>query len=80
MSKLDIFEITKSMMSKLSNNNIEKLWILLEIAVAKKFNVQIKELVETLLRIDRSDILYKYVVQHSELVPIFNEIEDENKV
>ena len=70
VNKNDIFEIAQSMMSGISENNIEKLWILLIIAVEKKFLARTKELVKKIPEIDKSRDLFEFFTKHFEFLSL----------
>ncbi len=68
LKRNDIFEQAKSMMSEISNNNIEKLWILLVMAASKGLNLQVKELILEILKKDKTDDVCEFFVEYHNLL------------
>ncbi len=68
LKRNDIFEQAKSMMSGISNNNIEKLWILLIIATSKGLNLQVKELISEILKKDKTNDVCEFFVEYHNLL------------
>lgn len=74
LNRNDIFEKTQSMLSQISNENIEKLWILLDIATQKEFLTKVKELISKLVIIDKSLDITKFYIKHQEFLSRDSEI------
>ncbi len=55
----DIFEFAQSAMTSIPDNNIEKLWLLLNIAMDRNFQGRIRELITKIIDVDKSDDIYK---------------------
>ena len=70
----DIFELAQSMMTAVSDNNLEKLWILLEIATEKQFANRAKELLQKIIEIDKSSDIFKFFVEYFEFLSSIPEI------
>ena len=78
--KSAILEVARDAMACIPDLNIEKLWILLLIAIEKKFMVQVKDLLRKLLAEDKTDDVFKFLVCNPEIIPIYNEVKNDNKV
>ena len=78
--KSAILEVARDAMACIPDLNIEKLWILLLIAIEKKFMVQVRDLLRKLLAEDKTDDVFKFLVCNPEIIPIYNEVKNDNKV
>lgn len=76
----DIFELAQSMMANISNDNAEKNWILLRLAIEKKFNVQAKELAKRLIETDELNNVYSFITNEPRIVEIFQELRNDIKL
>ena len=78
--KSAILEVARDAMTCIPDANIEKLWILLIIAVEKKFMVQARDLLKKLVTVDKSDDVYKFLVNHPDIIQIYNEVRNDSKI
>ena len=78
--KSAILEVARDAMTCIPDANIEKLWILLIIAVEKKFMVQVRDLLGKLVMLDKTDDVYKFLVNHPEIIQIYNEVRNDSKI
>ena len=73
LGRSDAFEIAQNAMAKLPDSK-EKLWVLLEIALERKLNLKIKELLPKLLDVDKSLEPLRFCLAHVELFTTDNEL------
>lgn len=78
--KNDIFERAQSMMANISDDNAEKNWILLRLAIEKKFNVQAKELAKRLIKTDELNDVYSFITNETRIVEILQELKNDIKL
>lgn len=76
----DIFELAQSMMANVSESNIEKNWILLKIAIEKRFNLQAKELAKRLIKAEELNDVRELISSHPKVIEIFLEIKNDIKL
>ena len=76
----DIFELAQSMMANISDNNAEKNWILLKLAIEKKFNLQAKELAKRLIKTEELRDIRELIASEPKVVEIFQELKNDNKL
>lgn len=73
----DIFELAQSMMANISENNIEKNWILLQIAMEKRFNLQAKELAKRLIKTEELKDIRELITKNPKVTELFLEIKND---
>ena len=76
----DIFELAQSMMANISDNNVEKNWILLKLAIEKKFNLQAKELAKRLIKTEELKDICELIASEPKVVEIFQELKNDNRL
>lgn len=70
----DVFELAQSMMSNVPEDNVEKNWILLKLAIAKNFNLQAKELAKRLIKARELNNMFEFISSEPEVVKILREM------
>lgn len=86
LNRSDIMEISQTIMSEIPETNLEKLWILLIIAVTKKFTPRCRELLSKIAEQDKSSAVVEFFVDHfeflssdPEIVEIIKSIREKNE-
>ncbi len=76
----DVFELAQSMMANISENNVEKNWILLKLAIEKKFNLQARELAKRLIKTEELKDIRELIATEPRVVEVFLELNDDNRI
>ncbi len=73
-NRKDIFELTQSYLSNVSDKNVEKLWILLIISTKLEYVHIAKDLIRKITNIDQSDEIYKFYIKNHDILSKDKEI------
>ncbi|MDR0942255.1 MAG: hypothetical protein LBM19_01390 [Holosporales bacterium] len=74
LNRKDGFEIAQELTASISDDNIEKLWLLLIIATKMNFVAKAKELIKKIVETDSSNDIFKFYMQNHEILSADGEI------
>jgi hypothetical protein len=76
MNRNDMFELVQAKTASVGSSHLGKLWLLLEIATGLSFISKARELVRAILIVDKTNEIYKFYVQHSDIFLSDQELHD----
>jgi tetratricopeptide (TPR) repeat protein len=68
LNKKNILELAQEQMTTIENDNLEKLWLLLVIATKMNILARAKELIQTIIEIDKTKDIYKFYVENMDIL------------
>jgi hypothetical protein len=74
LNRKDIFEVAQEQMASVPESNLEKLWLLLELATHLGFITKAKDLIWSIAKLDKTADLFKFYAKNAESFASYPEV------